>query len=385
MADPAKIILGDTTIPPVEQPPGGKGFFRNRKNRQSPPPTHCENCGALLYGHYCAQCGQPAIDYHRSIRHVLVDLLDEFLNWDSKFFVTVGLLFVKPWQLTNEFRAGRRVRYVHPLRVYLLASVLFFLAVNFWAKSIHLGTKPPSSRDLAEIQANLQNENLPPDVRDRIEKALEREKPSPEESKTGRASTGKDTAPGPYAKTEEALKKQPDQKNQHDFGPLLQLGPESPTTPFEKWLETRAKEKLGEHGTKAQLFLRTVISNLPYMMLCCIPLFAFVLKILYIRRRIFYIDHLIYALHIHSFAYLYVILVTLIGMGLNRTAPGTLAGWIIALLWVGFVVQIFRSIRRVYRQGWIKSFVKFWLGGAVYFVILMLGFIATFFITLAVP
>ena len=37
------------------------------------------------------------------------------------------------------------------------------------------------------------------------------------------------------------------------------------------------------------------------MMLCCIPLFAFVLKVLYIRRRLFYIDHLIYALHIHTF------------------------------------------------------------------------------------
>jgi len=57
---------------------------------------------------------------------------------------------------------------------------------------------------------------------------------------------------------------------------------------------------MGEHGTKMGLFIATLFSNLPYMMLCCIPLFAFVLKILYLRRHIFYIDHLIYALHIHT-------------------------------------------------------------------------------------
>ena len=64
------------------------------------------------------------------------------------------------------------------------------------------------------------------------------------------------------------------------------------TTPFERWIEARAKEKMGEHGTKMGLFISTLFSNLPYMMLCCVPLFALVLKLLYIRRRLFYIDHL---------------------------------------------------------------------------------------------
>jgi hypothetical protein len=60
MADePAKLILGDTAISAIEQPPGHRGFLR-RKDRQSRPLSHCENCGARLVGHYCAQCGQPA-------------------------------------------------------------------------------------------------------------------------------------------------------------------------------------------------------------------------------------------------------------------------------------------------------------------------------------
>jgi len=157
------------------------------------------------------------------------------------------------------------------------------------------------------------------------------------------------------------------------------------STPFERWLEARAKEKMGEHGTKMGLFISTLFSNLPYMMLCCIPLFAFVLKVLYIRRHIFYIDHLIYALHIHTFAYTGVMLIVLATIGLNRAIPGAFAGWMIALLWIAFVVQIFLSIRRVYRQGWFISTFKFFLGGLIYLFVLFVALAATFFVTLALP
>ena len=79
--------------------------------------------------------------------YVVADLLNEFLNWDSKFFTTIALLILKPWRLTNEFLAGKRVRYVNPLRLYLLASILFFFAVNFGAKGIRFDpTKFPEEK-----------------------------------------------------------------------------------------------------------------------------------------------------------------------------------------------------------------------------------------------
>jgi len=128
-----------------------------------------------------------------------------------------------------------------------------------------------------------------------------------------------------------------------------------------------------------------MISNLPYMVLCCIPLFAFVLKILYLRKRVFYIDHLVYALHIHTFAYLAIMLIVLATIGLNRTVPGLLAGWIVGLLWTIFTVQIFLSIRRVYRQGWFMTVFKFFVGGFIYLMVLSVALATTFFITLAMP
>src|SRR4030095_78316 len=129
-------------------------------------------------------------------------------------------------------------------------------------------------------------------------------------------------------------------------GPRLEAGSgNNASTPFEKWIEARAKGKRGEHETKRGRFIATLFSNLPYMMLCCIPLFALVLKILYVRRHIFYIDHLVYALHIHTFAYTGAMLIVLATIGLNHMAPRTITGWIIALLWIAFVVQILLSIR----------------------------------------
>src|SRR6266480_3464080 len=166
MADePAKIIMGDTAITGIEQP-GRRRFFR-RKDRQRPPLIHCENCSALLTGRWCSQCGQAEIDYRRSFRHVIVDALDSFLNFESKFFATIGWLIARPWHLTNQFLAGRRVRYVHPLRLYLLVSILFFFVVNYWAKSLHVEPGKLSAEDRTEI------ENISPKVEARVRGALD--------------------------------------------------------------------------------------------------------------------------------------------------------------------------------------------------------------------
>src|SRR5438128_1049978 len=381
MADePAKIVLGDTVITAIERTPDRRWFRRSKDRRRSL--THCENCGAPLTGHYCAQCGQAAVDYRRSFRHVVADVLDSFLNWDSKFFTTIALLILKPWRLTNEFLAGKRVRYVHPLRLYLLASILFFFAVNYGAKDLRLQPGKLSPKDRAELEADLKKGDLPPAAREQLE-ALLQESPSPSSSPPSTSPSPATSIPSPPPAPET-------DKQRQEYGkigerPFVVFDQAKSTTPLERWFEARAREKMGEHGTKMGLFIATLFSNLPYMMLCCIPLFAFVLNILYIRRHIFYIDHLIYALHIHTFAYVGIMLIVLATIGLNRAAPGTIAGWTIALLWIAFVMQIFLSIRRVYRQGWFTSIFKFLFGGFVYLLVLGVALAATFFVTLVMP
>src|SRR4029450_3327442 len=175
--EPAKIILGDTAISAFEGTPGRRRFGRGKD--AGPPLAHCENCGAELQGHWCSQCGRPAIEYRRSFRYVLADLLHEFLNWDSKFFTTIALLIVKPWRLTNEFLAGKRVRYGNPLRLYLLASLLFFFAVNFGTKGIKFAPSKLDAKDRAELESDLKDADLPPEARAKLEALLRESSPSP--------------------------------------------------------------------------------------------------------------------------------------------------------------------------------------------------------------
>ncbi len=391
----AKIVLGDTAISAIEGTPGRRWF--RRKKDQDKPLTHCENCGAELQGHWCAHCGQPAIDYRRSFRHVIADLLDEFLNWDSKFFATIALLIFKPWRLTNEFLAGKRVRHVQSAAPLSTRKHPVFLCCKLRSKRdsrFEPGKLEP--KDRAELEAELKGEDLPPAAREKLEALLRESSPPPGPSPSTNAPSPPPTAlspsPAPSA-TANAASPQPalsanEQKKEYGkIGerPFVAFDEAKSTTPFERWIEARAKEKMGEKGTKMGLFISTLFSNLPYMMLCCIPLFAFVLKILYVRRHIFYIDHLIYALHIHTFAYTGIMLIVLATIGLNRVTPGPIAGWLIALLWIAFVTQIFLSIRRVYRQGWFISIFKFFFGGFVYLIVLVFALAVTFFATLALP
>lgn len=393
-----KIILADSLA--SGQRTMRRGRFGKGKARKPLPFTHCENCGTELRGHWCYECGQAAVDYHRSFGHVVLEVLDEFLNWDSKIFGTIGLLVTKPWRLTIDFVEGKRVRHAHPLRLYLVAGFIFFFAVNYGAKGLKIepGKVPDDKKaevaasiekKRAKIERDLDKENLSADERRKAEEVLNSlSKPNPSASATASASVAPSNSSPPAASA--SADASPSESGQRVYGkvedrPFLVFDDAKSTTPFERWLEERAKDKMGEHGTKMGLFISTLFSNLPYMMLCCIPLFAFVLKILYLRRRIFYIAHLIYALHIHTFFYVGIMFIVLATMGLDRVAPPILAGWCIALLWITFIIQIFLSIRYVYRQGWFISTFKFFVGGFVYMIVLFLALAATFFITLAIP
>src|SRR5881394_2993437 len=183
MDDQSHIVMAEAAVTAALETPRRR-FFSPRRKAQPPPSPYCENCGAPMAGPFCAQCGQAAVDYRRSFRHVIVDVLDSFLNWDSKFFATIGLLIVKPWRLTNEFLAGKRVRYLHPLRLYLLASILFFFAVNYGARGLRLEPGKISEKNRSsvaaavaekrdEIEAELDKENLSADERKKAQEALD--------------------------------------------------------------------------------------------------------------------------------------------------------------------------------------------------------------------
>jgi hypothetical protein len=468
--DATDLIVGDAAVDALEE--GRRGAPRSRKRRwrrkDAPPLTHCENCGTTLAGEWCAQCGQHAVDYRRSLWRVFVDALDSFLNWDAKFLTSVGVLLTKPWKLTNDFNAGRRVRYLHPLRLYLLGSIAFFLMfklVNLQGDlPVHLDEK-----DRAQIAAALgkmvgPESSLTPDQQAKVESLRSRlvqgDGPVPEQEKDEvqeivRAALktemknkfgaeerqrlrqalraipeipkADDIKAQVQAQVDAALAQQragdaasgvpppavpgvvpplPDLSNLVSPAPAPDnaVSPPPPPTPakrrpgfhfddgddnrpkdrFEVWLENRIKSKVGEDGSKGKLFLQTLVNNIPTMMLCCIPLFALVLKLLYIRKRRYYVEHLVYALHIHTFVYIGVTVVVLLAMALAQWSDTARALFSIAAGLAMFVL-VFLSIRHVYRESWFFTVLKFGLGAFTYIVVLVFAVTATAFITLLLP
>lgn len=88
--------------------------------------TACGNCGADLGGAFCHACGQKAAGPDASLHDFFHEAFHEFAHVDAKIIQTLRLLLTRPGQLTKEFLSGRRARYVSPLRLYLVCSVLFF-------------------------------------------------------------------------------------------------------------------------------------------------------------------------------------------------------------------------------------------------------------------
>jgi hypothetical protein len=348
------LILGDAAAAEFGNYPGRKWLRRKRKSQSRL--THCENCGAALVGPYCAECGQPAVDYRRSFGALLADAADAFFNLDARFFQSFGLLLFKPWRLTNEFVEGKRARHVHPLRVYLIASVTFFLVINFLARGTHLKSRTSADHTKFSVDVAASPPASPiPGI------------PSPAPS------LGISPLPTPAATAS------PDEE-----GNLLQFDDDKDESSFGRWVEKRAKEKMGPTGDRGDLFLKAVIQNLAPMVLCCIPLFAFVLKILYIFKRRYYIEHLVFALHTHAFVFLSTVII--IGLGFLLALKSTaLTAVACTLLGCAVLIQLLVAIRRVYGQNWFATIFKFCLGSLIYAVLLSVAFGITAFLTLLLP
>jgi hypothetical protein len=92
---------------------------------------NCRNCGAVLAGRYCSNCGQSAEVHVPSTRELVHEVLEGLTHLDSRLWRTLACLWFKPGKLTQEFVAGRRAAYLPPFRLYLILSLAFFLVASF--------------------------------------------------------------------------------------------------------------------------------------------------------------------------------------------------------------------------------------------------------------
>ena len=101
----------------------------------------CKNCNSELLGIYCSECGQKNTEL-LSVKAIVKELTDNVFSFDSRFFITLKYLIIKPGFLTKEYWAGRRTTYLPPLRMYLVLSVLSFFLHSFMDEGISFMEAP---------------------------------------------------------------------------------------------------------------------------------------------------------------------------------------------------------------------------------------------------
>ncbi len=106
---------------------------RVRKARPKAPP--CANCETPLAGAFCHTCGQKA-HLHNRLSHLIEEFAEGIAHFDGRLWRTLPLLALQPGRLSRDWMAGRRVRYVAPLHLFLFAVFLLFLIPNFTGRHL---------------------------------------------------------------------------------------------------------------------------------------------------------------------------------------------------------------------------------------------------------
>ncbi|MFN3538301.1 MAG: DUF3667 domain-containing protein, partial [Brevundimonas sp.] len=125
----------------------GGGPKRTRKPKPKAPP--CLNCDAPLVGAFCHACGQKA-HLHSRLNHLVEEFAEGVAHFDGRLWRTLPLLALRPGRLSGEWMAGRRMRYVAPLHVFLFAVFLLFLIPNFTGRHL-FDLNAPASGEAASF------------------------------------------------------------------------------------------------------------------------------------------------------------------------------------------------------------------------------------------
>ena len=250
--------------------------------------TFCPNCGAQLSGNFCQGCGQAAHLHVPSAREFLHEFIAHYVALEGKLWKSMVLLIVRPGRLTRDYIEGKRARYIEPLRLYLTFSIIFFAIFKFGGASfdsVSLGNKEPDTparRAQAQVpgKAPAQSEARPPQKKNSGMVTLDK---------------GDD---------EKAI------KFATSIHPMLGK-------------KVASFNALPEKDATAAL-LRGLSSYAPYAIFALMPVFAALLKLLYLGSGRRYGEHLLFALHTNAFAFLVLSLllvlpdwIPLVGFGLG--------------------------------------------------------------------
>ena len=338
----------------------------------------CLNCGTIVQGKYCHVCGQENVVPKETFWSMLIHFFYDITHFDSSFFTTIKDLFFKPGFLSKEYMKGRRKSYLHPVRMYVFTSAFFFLLFfSFFAPSGVLTIKDdpftPEQR-LGTIE-DLNNELKKDTSSKSILHQLELLKDTTREVRMTDLLEISGTEPVMSINGKRYRSKK-------EYDSLQKLLPVSARdswitkTFIVKIIEINKKYK-GQPQRAIRELGNNVLHKLPYLLLISLPLFALLLKLIYIRRKnYFYADHGIFTIHFYVFAFYLLLMV----FGLNALQNNMGVSdfeWVNALLFILLNFYLYKAMRNFYGQKRWKTILKFlfvFITSTVMYIVLLAFF-----------
>lgn len=386
------------------------GAARTRASRPAAlapdtPEGVCANCATRLQGPVCHQCGQVADVYHRPITGLIADVFDGLLALDGRVVRTLPALLLRPGRITRAFLKGRRARYLPPFRLYIIASLIFFLlipgidtvvdAVENAGRGGDPAERAAAMEEVeAELQAQLDSGNLTAREADQVRAVMAMAGLQPRQpGASGREAVTDPTRAPPYAAAGDPVEAGPSQEAEFvvSGGDSLSglnldgrndpeairrffvpeaFGEPAPDSalplPVRRYLADRFAEVAADPGG----WVEAAIDWVPRIMFVMVPIYALLLALTYSwRRGYFLFDHLIVSLHLHAALFL---VMAILMLASNLIGAGT--GWLIVIVYSN--LYLYRLHRVVYARGRITSVLRTVTLDALYFVVLLFGFIA---------
>lgn len=291
----------------------------------------CPNCSTELVGPFCAGCGQRQLDLDRPFREIGSEAMEAFLSFDTRILRTVWPLISRPGFLTLEFMAGRRVRYIHPFKLYFAICVAFFVVVALSGRS--MVTVSDSNDTVIAVdptKLGAPSDDGGEDVSDTIGEAED---------------------PASVASSSLTLAESEDDDSllSRVFEPLLDVAANDPD---------RLNRMFSDRLAKSVIIL--------------VPVFALLLRFLFRHRS--YITEVIFSLHLHSFAFLALLAGTLFDLAIRASQENGPGG---AVAVVAIAVYTFLALRRVQGQGRLLTMAKMVLLLAGYIIALIVTMVLT--------
>jgi len=286
---------------------------------------NCLNCGATVQGRFCQACGQENVEVKESFMHLIMHFIEDLTHFDGKLWKTAKLLLFKPAALTQYYMDGKRASYIHPIRMYLFISAVFFLF-------IFNGEVPDKPAPLPDTLKAMPAKDIASGLNDGFQLNL-----------------GEDTVNyKTIASYELAQNKLLKEKR-------------------DNWLESRLTKKAIELNIKydndkfkiGKALIEQFEHYFSRMLYISLPLFALFLWILYRRNKNHYfVDHLIFSIHIYCAFFIILFAVKIINLLTEQLIQRTY-GFIAAITPFVLFFYLYKALRNHFKQSRSKTVLKF--------------------------